>query len=317
MNTNEHEGERRRERGRGGEGDPNTCHWRLAPQCKGSDGPAVLHWRASRQWHTSRWSVRDGALKRTLRGTASGTRCFPVSFPIPLRVPSCSFVLWGRVSGPEVDHPPVPHWRTSRQWHTTVPLKRTLRRAAISRSISVRVPHRRAWLVHPADRGYNGFFPWGGYAIVSEARQADPWTASVALQAEASAMGFDWPDAGGVLNKLLEETGEIREALDAGDVEHARRELGDLLLAAMNLSRFLHVDPAEALGGANERFRERFARVRAQADASGMDMRSCSLEQLDVLWEQAKRHGAERLEAGLDKAAGHRANSTFQDRRKA
>ena len=122
---------------------------------------------------------------------------------------------------------------------------------------------------------------------------AAPWTASIAMQAAASELGFDWPSADGVLDKIAEETGEIREALDAGDLEQARRELGDLLLAAVNLSRFLGIGPSDALSGANERFTRRFARVKAEADLAGMDLRSCSLAELDVLWERAKRHGSQ------------------------
>ncbi len=127
--------------------------------------------------------------------------------------------------------------------------------------------------------------------MTSEKDHVDPWTASIALQDAASAQGFDWPNAQGVLDKIIEEAGEVREALAAHDMAQAQRELGDILLAAVNLSRFLGVSPSEALAGANERFRVRFDRVKAAAQAEGLDLRSCSLEALDALWARAKRHG--------------------------
>jgi ATP diphosphatase len=114
-------------------------------------------------------------------------------------------------------------------------------------------------------------------------------TASVAIQGAASALGFDWPDAFGVLAKLEEELGEIREALQAGDRSHAQRELGDLLLAAVNLSRFLGTDPNAELERANARFSRRFAAVQNEVSRAGRPMTSYSLDELDAVWNRVKR----------------------------
>lgn len=119
--------------------------------------------------------------------------------------------------------------------------------------------------------------------------QSDAMSHAREVQARAADMGFDWPDAHGVLDKILEEAGEIREALDAGDQAHAREELGDLLLAAVHLSRFLDAQPREALARATERFEKRFAMVAQAARDEGLDMRQASLDELDQLWESAKK----------------------------
>lgn len=108
------------------------------------------------------------------------------------------------------------------------------------------------------------------------------------MQAEASAMGFDWPEIGGVLDKIAEELGEIRAALAQGDRAQAQRELGDLLLAAVNTGRFLEIDPAVALDGANKRFAERFAALQNRLSEAGIEMQSCSLDTLDAHWNEVK-----------------------------
>jgi uncharacterized protein YabN with tetrapyrrole methylase and pyrophosphatase domain len=116
--------------------------------------------------------------------------------------------------------------------------------------------------------------------------------ASRCIQAEASAAGFDWPHVNGVLDKVREEVQEIQTALDDGDLEHARRELGDLLLVTVNLSRFLEADPAHELSEATSRFSARFALVKEEVIHRGWDIKSCTLEQLDSLWDHAKKHTA-------------------------
>lgn len=130
------------------------------------------------------------------------------------------------------------------------------------------------------------------------------------LQAEASDDGFDWPDAEGVLDKLNEEVAEIREAVVHGDLEHAGRELGDLLLAASHLSDFLGIAPREALLGATKRFAARYDVVQELAAQAGLQLKSCSQEALDRLWEEAKIRLHQSLAKPLDKAADFDADST-------
>ncbi|HIJ65133.1 MAG TPA: hypothetical protein HPP77_04210 [Candidatus Hydrogenedentes bacterium] len=109
------------------------------------------------------------------------------------------------------------------------------------------------------------------------------------IQIEASRLGFDWEEAGAVLAKVREEVREIEVALAAGDAEHARKEVGDLLFSAVNLARFLDADAAAELRKTSRRFSERFAKVKETFIGAGRDMRECSLEELDRVWERIKK----------------------------
>ncbi len=118
---------------------------------------------------------------------------------------------------------------------------------------------------------------------------SDVLHASWSIQDAVSARGFDWPDIGGVFDKVAEELREIRDAHAADDMDHARRELGDLLFAAVNLARFLDVHPNDALEAANVRFQRRFALLEQELERDGIRMETCSLAELDVVWEHVKR----------------------------
>ncbi len=107
------------------------------------------------------------------------------------------------------------------------------------------------------------------------------------VQKKAKKAGFDWSDAQGAVDKLSEELSELKEAMAQGTNIH--EELGDLLFAAVNVSRFVEADPEEALNAATEKFISRFAKVEALASAQGKDMNEMSLSELDALWEQVKR----------------------------
>jgi len=122
--------------------------------------------------------------------------------------------------------------------------------------------------------------------------------ASWELQAAASARGFDWPDIGGVLDKIAEELNEIRDALQHNNRHQARRELGDLLLAAVNAARFLETDPAQELHRANVRFQTRFEALLHALESEGRTMESCTLEELDAVWNRVKAKAKETLEKG-------------------
>ena len=108
------------------------------------------------------------------------------------------------------------------------------------------------------------------------------------IQQSASALGFDWPDIRGALEKVHEETAEIEEALAKGDVNHAREELGDLLFALVNVSRFLELHPNMALRSATEKFELRFAQVKSIIEGEGKVITQCSLAELDAVWERVK-----------------------------
>jgi ATP diphosphatase len=118
---------------------------------------------------------------------------------------------------------------------------------------------------------------------------------SVALQAKAGTVGFDWNDARTVVAKIHEESDEIAAELDRDDQDAKIDEIGDLLFAVTNLARHLKVDPEVALRRANAKFERRFASIEAALAAAGKTPAESSLEEMDALWDAAK--AAERTPA--------------------
>ncbi|NPA06169.1 MAG: nucleoside triphosphate pyrophosphohydrolase [Chloroflexi bacterium] len=110
-----------------------------------------------------------------------------------------------------------------------------------------------------------------------------------ALQRKVAEVGFDWPDIQGVWDKVHEELNEVREAQG----EALAREVGDLLFAVVNLARHLGVDAESALREANQRFARRFREVERRALARGQELAHMSLEEMDALWDEAKREEEE------------------------
>lgn len=109
------------------------------------------------------------------------------------------------------------------------------------------------------------------------------------LQAKAARVGFDWPSADGVLDKLVEEAGELRQAAAGGDPDRVEDEFGDLLFALVNLGRHLSVDPEKALRRANAKFTRRFRAVEAALAAEGRSPEQAGLEEMEAHW-QAEKH---------------------------
>ena len=109
------------------------------------------------------------------------------------------------------------------------------------------------------------------------------------LQKKAAKVGFDWDDATGALDKIREETDELEEAMVGKDPEAVADELGDVLFSVVNVARFADVDAEEALTGATDKFYRRFALVEQMAKERGMDMKTAGIEELDKLWNEAKR----------------------------
>jgi len=126
----------------------------------------------------------------------------------------------------------------------------------------------------------------------------DALLASMRVQEGASAEGFDWSSVAGVLAKVDEEVQEIREALVDGDVPHARRELGDLLLVVVNLARFVGADPREELKSATQRFENRFAHLKHALAEEGMSVEKCAPEELERWWQRIKPRADELLSKG-------------------
>ena len=108
------------------------------------------------------------------------------------------------------------------------------------------------------------------------------------VQKRASRVGFDWEDVAGPLDKIDEETRELRAAHANADAGGLAEEIGDLLFAVVNASRFCGVDPEDALRQTMEKFGRRFRRIEDRARSSGRDLREMSLEEMDQIWEEAK-----------------------------
>ena len=108
-------------------------------------------------------------------------------------------------------------------------------------------------------------------------------------QTRAARVGFDWPDVGGVVDKIAEEVAELREAMKKDSPEDIREELGDLLFSIVNFSRFLHVHPEDALDGTTTNFMSRFREVERRVREQGREVKDCTPAELDALWEAAKR----------------------------
>jgi len=107
-------------------------------------------------------------------------------------------------------------------------------------------------------------------------------------QQRAAHVGFDWPDIQGVLDKLDEELGEVK---DAADPEERYAEVGDLLFAVVNLARWFKVEPESALREANLRFRNRFAYIESTARTQGRTITDLSLDEMETFWQEAKAEG--------------------------
>lgn len=119
-------------------------------------------------------------------------------------------------------------------------------------------------------------------------------TRAVKLTKRAARVGFDWPTAHEVLDKLREETDEIAVEIEAGDLAKAREELGDILFVCANLARKLDVDPEDALRATNAKFTRRFGFVETELAKRGKTPDQSDLAEMDALWNDAKAAEKER-----------------------
>ncbi|WP_243369023.1 nucleoside triphosphate pyrophosphohydrolase [Microvirga solisilvae] len=108
------------------------------------------------------------------------------------------------------------------------------------------------------------------------------------LTTKAAKVGFDWPDAAQVIDKIHEELEEVKEASLSGDRAHIEDEIGDLLFSVTNLARHFGIDPEKALRRTNAKFERRFGSVEAGLKAQGRNLNDASLEEMEELWVQAK-----------------------------
>ena len=111
---------------------------------------------------------------------------------------------------------------------------------------------------------------------------------AVKLTRRAARVGFDWPSADQVLDKLREELAELEVEIAAADHAKAREEFGDLLFVMANLARKLDIDPEDALRAANAKFIRRFHHIESRLADAGRKPEDSDLTEMDALWDEAK-----------------------------
>lgn len=127
-------------------------------------------------------------------------------------------------------------------------------------------------------------------SLLDDVPQALPALSRAAkLQKRAAQVGFDWPEALPVLDKVREELDEVLEAMSENDPQAIAEELGDLLFAVANLARHLKVEPEAALRAANGKFERRFRFIEQALREAGRPIENCRLDELDALWGEAKK----------------------------
>ncbi|NSZ16719.1 nucleoside triphosphate pyrophosphohydrolase [Agrobacterium vitis] len=114
-------------------------------------------------------------------------------------------------------------------------------------------------------------------------------TEAVKLQEQAAKVGFDWAEAEPILDKIEEEIAELREALQTGQPDKIKDELGDLIFALVNIGRHTGSDPEQALRGTNVKFRRRFGYIEQSLAAEKSSLEDASLERMEELWQAAKQ----------------------------
>lgn len=111
------------------------------------------------------------------------------------------------------------------------------------------------------------------------------------MQERAAKVGFDWAKKEDVWSKVEEELQELKSALEKKKGKHREEEFGDLLFALVNYARFLDINPENALRSTNEKFHRRFQYVEERLKKDGKDIHRSTLEEMDALWNTAKRNG--------------------------
>ncbi len=114
------------------------------------------------------------------------------------------------------------------------------------------------------------------------------------VQKRASKAGYDWKSVEGALDKAEEELRELRRAVESGAADDVAEEMGDLLFAVVNVSRFTGTDPENALAFGVDKFISRFAECEKMANEEGFDLSEASSEKLDALWNRAKTKDSNR-----------------------
>jgi len=113
---------------------------------------------------------------------------------------------------------------------------------------------------------------------------------SLRLQQKAGAVGFEWQNSVDILEKIKEEITELEEGIKKNDIPNIEEEIGDILFVMVNLSKKLKINPEDALQKANNKFIGRFNYIEEKVERSGGKVQDRSLEELDAIWNESKRH---------------------------
>jgi len=111
---------------------------------------------------------------------------------------------------------------------------------------------------------------------------------SFRIQEKVRGIGFDWDNKSQVWDKVLEEIEELKVEIEAGDQDRIESEFGDVLFALTNYSRFINVNPEDALERTNKRFIKRFQIMEKMITKEGLDFSEMKLSEMDIFWEKAK-----------------------------
>lgn len=106
---------------------------------------------------------------------------------------------------------------------------------------------------------------------------------------KAVKVGFEWPNIEGVFDKLREETAELEQAVDSGDQDHIKHEIGDLLFTVVNIARWRKLDAEESLREMLGRFKTRFTAIEEHARKTGRRVEDLTISEMDAIWNEAKR----------------------------
>ena len=109
------------------------------------------------------------------------------------------------------------------------------------------------------------------------------------IQSKAKKAGFDWDDISGALEALESEIKELKSAIASKSSDAMEDEFGDVLFSCVNIARFIDVDSEEALTRANDKFMSRYLVVEKLAMERNIDMKNTPIEELDKLWDEAKK----------------------------
>lgn len=110
------------------------------------------------------------------------------------------------------------------------------------------------------------------------------------LQEKAKQVGFEWENKEQVWEKVKEEEAELQEAIAGGAQDKIEEEFGDLVFSLVNFARFLNIDAENALEITNKKFIQRFTQMESKALSSGKKLDDMSLDEMDAIWNEIKRH---------------------------